>query len=225
MAADNSFTDSLWRSIEGLYAEILAHPFLAGLSEGRLAREKFQYYVLQDSLYLKDFSRCLAIASAKAPSAPIAEMFLDHSRTALVVEQALHASFFAEWELSPAEIEAAEPAPTCLAYTSYLFRVSATGSFAELVAALLPCYWIYWEVGKHLEALGSPEPLFARWIETYAADEFAAVVRQVLHVMNECAAGLPPQALAQLRQHFVTTSRYEWMFWDAAWRREGWPAG
>src|SRR5581483_9687673 len=109
MAADATFTDALWRSIEGIYADILAHPFLAGLSSGQLAKEKFQYYVVQDSLYLKDFSRCLAIASSKAPATPIAEMFLEHSRTALVVERALHESFFAEWELTPAELEGARP--------------------------------------------------------------------------------------------------------------------
>src|SRR5581483_10975076 len=66
MAADATFTDALWRSIEGIYADILAHPFLAGLSSGQLAKEKFQYYVVQDSLYLKDFSRCLAIVQQGA---------------------------------------------------------------------------------------------------------------------------------------------------------------
>ena len=120
---------------------------------------------------------------------------------------------------------AGEPgtAPANLAYTSYLLRVAYAEPFAELLGALLPCFWIYWEVGKALAAAGSPNPLYQRWIDTYAADEYAASVRQALATMDACAAELSPERRARVARHFVTTSRYEWLFWDAAWRRETWP--
>jgi thiaminase len=28
---------------------------------------------------------------------------------------------------------------------------------------------------------------------------------------------------ASMRAHFLRSCRYEWMFWDAAWRLERWP--
>jgi thiaminase/transcriptional activator TenA len=91
------------------------------------------------------------------------------------------------------------------------------------VAALLPCYWIYWEVGKTLERAGSRDPLYARWIGTYASEEFGAVVRDVLACTDALAEGLRDHERETMRRHFVTTSRYEWMFWDMGWRRETWP--
>jgi thiaminase/transcriptional activator TenA len=91
------------------------------------------------------------------------------------------------------------------------------------VAALLPCYWIYWEVGKNLERSSSRDPLYARWIGTYASEEFGTVVRDVLACTDALAEGLRHPERETMRRHFVTTSRYEWMFWDMGWRQETWP--
>ncbi len=150
-------------------------------------------------------------------------MFNEHAAGALRVERALHESFFKEFGLAPAEVAATPLAPTNLAYTSYLLAVAYGAPFAEVVAALLPCYWIYWEVGRALERAGSPDPLYRRWIGTYASEEFGAVVRAVLDVTNRVAAGAGPAGRDAMRRHFVTTSRYEWMFWDMGWRQEAWP--
>jgi thiaminase/transcriptional activator TenA len=78
-------------------------------------------------------------------------------------------------------------------------------------------------VGKALERIGSPEPLFQRWIGTYASAEFGGVVRGVLQAADATALELPERERETMRRHFVTTSRYEWMFWDMAYRRESWP--
>ena len=74
--------------------------------------------------------------------------------------------------------------PTTLAYTSYLLRSCHQGSFAEGLAAVLPCYWIYAEVGTALLARGSPDPLYARWIATYGGEEFGRIVADVLAVVD-----------------------------------------
>jgi thiaminase/transcriptional activator TenA len=216
-------TEDLWTWIRPIYEAILAHPFLTGLAEGTLPEPCFRFYVVQDALYLRDFARALAVAAAKAPQDPWCELFAEHAKTALVVERALHESFFQTWGLSPEQVEATPPAPTTLAYTSYLLRVAYAAPFEELVGALLPCYWIYWEVGKALEVRGSPHPLYQRWIETYASAEFATVVQQVLDVIEQAVAGLPESRRQPIRQHVLTTSRYEWLFWDAAYRQEQWP--
>ena len=91
------------------------------------------------------------------------------------------------------------------------------------IAALLPCYWIYWEVGKEFERTGSADPLYKRWIGIYASEEFGAVVRAVLAATNQVAERLTPPARDAMRAHFLTTSRYEWLFWDMGLRREAWP--
>ena len=219
----SQFTEELWNSISPIYEAILAHPFLRGLTRGDLPDAVFRSYVIQDALYLRDYARCLAVAAAKSPTDSGCEMFADHAKTALVVERSLHEGFFREWGLSEEEVYRTPMSPTNLAYTSYLLRVAYGASFDELLGALLPCYWIYWEVGKTLEAKGSPNPLFQRWIATYASEEFGRAVRQVLEVTNRAAAETSEKTRDAIRQHFLTTSRYEWMFWDATYRLESWP--
>src|ERR1700675_636316 len=175
-----SFTSDLWHSITDIYAAILRHPFLTGLTDGSLTRETFRFYAIQDALYLREFARGLSVAAARAPRDEWIVMFNEHAAGALRVERALHESFFREFGLTPDAVAATPLAPTNLAYTSYLLAVAYGHPFHDAVAALLPCYWIYWEVGKTLERAGSPDPLYARWIGTYASEEFGAVVRAVL---------------------------------------------
>jgi len=218
-----AFTDDLWRAIDPIWTAILRHPFVRGLTDGTLPREAFRFYAVQDALYLREFARALSIAAARAPEDDWIVMFDEHAAGALKVERALHESFFKEFGLTPAEVAATPLAPTNLAYTSYLLAVAYGGPFHEAVAALLPCYWIYWEVGRHLERSGSPDALYQRWIGTYASEEFGAVVRAVIEATNRTAARVGVAEREAMRRHFVTTSRYEWMFWDMGARRESWP--
>jgi thiaminase/transcriptional activator TenA len=217
------FTSECWQAIAPIYAAILRHPFIAGLTDGSLPRDGFRFYVVQDALYLRDFARGLSLAAARAPRDEWIIMFNQHAAGALEVERQLHESFFEDFGLSAGEVAATPLAPTNLAYTSYLLAVAHGAPFHEAVAALLPCYWIYWEVGKELERRGSPDPLYARWIGTYASEAFGSVVRAALDCADALAAELRPAELAAMTRHFVTTSRYEWMFWEMGWRRETWP--
>ena len=218
-----AFTSTLWQAIAPIYRAILAHPFVAGLTDGSLPREAFRFYAVQDALYLREFARGLSVAAARAPREEWIIMLNEHAAGALRVERTLHESFFKEFGLSPEAVAATPLAPVNLAYTSYLLAVAYGAPFHEAIAALLPCYWIYWEVGKTLERSGSRDPLYARWIGTYASEEFGAVVRDVLACVDTLAATLREEDRETMRRHFVTTSRYEWMFWDMGWRREAWP--
>lgn len=217
------FTAELWHGIGDVYDSILAHPFLTGLADGTLPADAFEYYVVQDALYLRQYARALAVVAGRAPDAGASEMFARHAADALAVERTLHDSLLVDLGVDPAAAAVAEMAPTTLAYTSYLLAAVHGGSYPEGVGAVLPCYWIYQEVGGHLLRRGSPDPRYRRWIDTYGGDEFAAVVRDVLAVTDALGAGLAADERARVHRHFRTTSRYEWMFWDMGYRREAWP--
>ena len=216
-------TDDLWASIETVYGEILAHPFIQGLTDGSLGRDSFRFYVVQDALYLVEYARALSVAAARAPDADGILLFARNAAGAIEVERALHEEFFRDFGLSEDEVRATPPAPTNLAYTSYLLATVHGGSFAEGLGALLPCFWIYREVGRTLLDRGSPEPLYARWIETYGGEEYGAIVEDVLQLAEGVAAELGETERRRMREHFVQTSCYEWMFWDMGYRREAWP--
>jgi thiaminase/transcriptional activator TenA len=206
-----------------VYDAILAHPFLTGLTDGSLPQDAFAFYVVQDAIYLRGYARALAAVASRAPVPSQAEMFARHAADAIAVEKTLHGSLLADLGVDPAHAEQAEPAPTNLAYTSYLLAAAGNGSYAEGVGAVLPCYWIYWEVGKELLRRGSPYPRYQRWIDMYGGEEFGGVVQAVIDVTDEMGPGLGGAERARVHRHFRTTSRYEWMFWDMGYRQETWP--
>jgi thiaminase/transcriptional activator TenA len=150
-------------------------------------------------------------------------MFCEHAAGAIDVERRLHEGFFNDFGLSPAQVRSSEMAPTNVAYTSYLLAVAYGGSFPEALAAVLPCYWIYAEVGKVLAERGSPDALYGRWIRTYGSPEFSSIVRSVLQVTDEVGRDLRADEQSRMRDHFRTTARFEWMFWDMGYRQETWP--
>ncbi len=218
-----SLTQRLWDSIASTYGAILEHPFIAGLTTGDLEREAFQFYVVQDALYLQEYSRALALCAARAPNEDATKMFAEHAAGAIAVEHQLHDSFFKDFGLSEEDVRETEMAPTNLAYTSYLLATAYRGSFAEALGAVLPCYWIYMEVGNELIRKGSPNPLYRRWIDTYGGEEYADIVKRVLYLTDEVGAEVGPIEEAKMTKHFRTTARFEWMFWDMGYRREAWP--
>jgi thiaminase (transcriptional activator TenA) len=219
----DSFSAELWDSTADIYAAILAHPFVCGLTDGSLPQEAFTFYVVQDALYLRSYAQALAAVASRATDTRGTEMFARHAAGIIDVEMTLHESLLADLDIDPVAADAAEPAPTTLAYTSYLLAAARGGSYAEGVGAVLPCYWIYWEVGKHLLSQGSPDARYQKWIDTYSAEEFAAEALEVIAVADRLGPGLGAAEAARVRQHFVTTSRYEWMFWDMGYRQENWP--
>lgn len=223
MTTTLTFTQRLWEAAEPTYDAILAHPFLAGLSDGTLPRESFAYFIIQDSHYLRSYSRALALTAARAHAEDDVAMFAGHAANAIAVERDLHAGLLGDLDLTSADVDAAGSGPVTTAYMSYLTAICATGSYAEAVATVLPCYWIYREVGHVLQAGSSPDPLYARWIATYGSTEFDAIVNRVLTTADRLGTSLGSAEEERCVTHFETTARYEWMFWDAAYRRLDWP--
>lgn len=215
-----SLTEELWAAAEPVYQAILHHPFIRGLTDGSLDREVFRHFVVQDAHYLREYARALAVCAARSPTEDDVRAFAADAGGAVAAEQEMHQGFMAELGERPQD---AVVLPTTRAYTSYLLAVAYGGSFLDGLAAVLPCYWIYARVGAELLANSSPDPLYARWIAAYGDESFQAVVRRVLDVADRVGAAASAAELTRAVEHFSTTARYEWMFWDAAWRREEWP--
>jgi thiaminase/transcriptional activator TenA len=136
----------------------------------------------------------------------------------------LHRSYCAEFGIAPQELEATRPAPTTVAYTSFLLKVAHQGSFGELVASLLPCQWGYWEIGDHLARQGEPEaaPLYCQWIRMYTAPEFAELARTLRTLADRIGEQSGPAELAAMGHAYLTSLRFEHLFWDMAYSLEGW---
>lgn len=215
------FSDELRAEAAPIWDAQLAHPFVRGIGDGTLPAEPFRHFVRQDFLYLVEYARLFALASARAPSLALMERFAELARATLADEMGLHRSFAAEWGISPEELEAERPTTTTRGYTDFLLRTAALGDFAELVAALLPCMWGYSEVGLALATAGKPEhELYARWIDVYADEEFARLAGWCREACDDAAEGAGEAVRERMREAFIVSSRYELAFFDASWREE-----
>jgi len=218
-----AFSTDAWQRNARLIETIQQMDFNRDLSAGTLDQDVFKYYVIQDSLYLSGYARVLAAAGVKAPDSEAMLTFTGSAQEAIQVERALHASYFETFGIDPAQVRAAEPSPTCLAYTSYMLRLAQTSGYPELVAAILPCFWVYWEVGKRIDAEAATDNPYRAWIDTYADESFGEAVQAVIGHVDRAAEAAGPDTVAAMHHAFTRSTQYEWMFWDAAWRREDWP--
>jgi thiaminase/transcriptional activator TenA len=213
----------MWAEIGPWYREILDLPFNRELAAGTLGRDRFVHYMIQDAHYLGLFARALAAVAAKAPGADGQIRFANASAEAIVVERALHEGFFAEFGVSPERFAAEPPSPTCAAYGDFLLATALAAPFGVGVAALVPCFQIYYEVGKHLYGVAAPSNPYQKWIDTYRDEGFGDAVRAVLAQADAAHARAGGAERQEMRAAYLKAARYEWMFWDAAWRRETWP--
>ena len=210
-------SERIWRAIEN-------HAFLCELHAGSLPMNRFTYFILQDYVYLLDFAQVLCQGGAKSPDLETLELFARHALGAVEVERSFHASFGKTLGLSRKELDAVPKGPITQAYISHLQSVARSGSLGELVAAVLPCYWIYGEVGRRLYKGRPRKPkIYRDWIETYAGEAFWRPVREQIQLMDRLGASTSSREKKVMAGNFVLSSRYEFMFWEQAYRLESWP--
>ena len=218
------FTEHLRQQTADLRRQVLQHPFVTGIGDGRLPLEAFRFYMCQDYVFLIDYSRVLALAAAKADDLETMGRFAGLLHETLSTEMDLHRGLAAKFGISPEELEATRAAPGTRAYTQHLLTAAYGGNLADITAAILPCMWDYSDIGQTLAAQGapSPQPLYDEWIQTYAAPEFAALAAWLRDLLDRLAGGAADRQ-ARLSRLFADSCRYEYLFWDMAYRQEGWP--
>jgi len=220
-----SFSDHLRKLAKPIWDSQLRHPFVVALGKGTLPERKFKYYILQDARFLGDLARVFAAAAQKAPDSESALRFNRLAEETITVERSLHESYGKRWKMTPKQMTSVPMAPTNYAYTRHMLAVAATGSTAEITVVALPCAWIYCVVGQHLLKNGPPRPghPYRDWLLLYASPEFAEVQRWMRAKVDLWAKTAGKDEKRRMEEAFVISSRYEWMFWEMAWKEEQWP--
>lgn len=219
------FSDTLRGQAAAIWERVHAHPFVRGLADGSLPLACFRYYMVQDYVFLIAFCRVLALGAAKSDDLETMSRFAGLLHETLHTEMVLHRAYAARFGITEAELEAAEASPATHAYTAHLQHVAHAGGLGELAAALLPCQWGYAEIGQELDRT-APTPrheLYGDWIAAYASPEFGALAGWLRGLVDRLGADAGPAERQRMARAFVSSSRHELAFWDAAWRREAWP--
>ncbi|GHE33563.1 thiaminase II [Sphingobacterium griseoflavum] len=216
-----SWTDHAWKSINPLVNSILEMPFVKELRSGVLPMEKFQFYMLQDAKYLEHFGRVLAYIGSKCISNEQAQHFFDFGKNALLVEKALHETYFKQFGI-PSDMDICIE-PVCHHYIHFLKSMAAFESLEVAMAAVLPCFWIYQVVGDQLYQTqsGSKNP-YAAWIETYSGEDFAESVDLAKSYVDQMAEQTTAAVREQMLTAFKTASHLEFLFWKAAYEEHTW---
>jgi thiaminase/transcriptional activator TenA len=198
-------------------------PFNEALAAGTLPAERFQHYIIQDAHYLIAFGRALAIAAAKADDTDGIVQFSEAAKVAIIVERALHADYFRQFGVTADDFARAPLSPACHHYSSYLLATAWAEPYPVALAALLPCFWIYAEVGRDIHGRAAEPNPYRAWIDTYAGEDFHAAVRGVIATTDRLAAKASPETQSAMHVAFTRATQLEWMFWDSAWNLGDWP--
>lgn len=214
------FCDHAWQRTTELRAAIHNLPFNRELSAGTLDHARFQFYITQDALYLDQYARILVMAGARGPDGATLRLFSECALEAVAVEQVLHGQYL---EKFGADALQAEPSPDCLNYTSFLLATAYHEPWEVLMAALLPCFWIYWDVGNVIAREASTDNKYRAWIDTYSDEGFGNAVRAVITATDKAAEQATDQVRRRMMTAFIRSSQYEYLFWDGAYQQRCWP--
>ncbi len=218
-----AFCDELMEKSRGIWEREKEHPFVLALGAGSLDDDRFRFYLEQDYLFLIQYAKVFAQAATRSSDLDTMAYFARLCSDTLNEEMELHRSYCAEFGISPEDLEAVQPTQTTSGYTGHLLSVALRGSVAEIVAAALPCQWGYAEIAGHLKERGMPaEPRYREWIDMYASVEFAAYGEWLRNKMEQLAAPLDAGDRERLKGIFLDSSRWEYLFWEMAWRQERW---
>ena len=213
------FSTLLRAEADAIWQKVFNNPFLREIQEGTLPLEKFRYYLAQDYLYLEGFGRAVALALAKAPDSRNLELL--SRRVITPVERPLHQKLMSVAGLSVEDVEGFGRAPTNLAYINHMVTTAALGGLGQTAAALLPCPWSYHEIGSLLRPVA--HPVYGQWASPYMEGMLEESTNAWRSFLDQEAAQASPRERRAMREAFITSSRYEYLFWDMAYRQEAWP--
>lgn len=218
-----SFSQDVWSKNINLYQKTLQHPFNQELAKGTLDPAAFSHYIIQDAHYLLAYGRALAVCAAKAFDADDVIQFAEGAKIAIVVERSLHDSFMQNFAISKQQFENTPLTLACHHYTSFLTATAWSESYPVVLASLLPCFWIYAEVGKDIVQNSVPNNPYQAWVDTYSGEEFHTAVNNVIATIDRVAARCDTDTLEKMHQAYTRGAQLEWLFWDSAYHQKQWP--
>lgn len=213
------FSEVLFEEVKSLWDDYLEHPFVKGIGEGTLDKEKFKNYLIQDYLYLKDYAKVFAMGLVKARTMKEMKFYHESIKGVLDDETAVHVNYLREFGLNTEEVEKYKAELTTESYTNYMLGIALKGDSKDIAMTIMPCTWSYYYIGKHLydtynDILG--ENFYGPWIMGYASDEFRQCAQEWIDYIDEICENISEVEKERLKDIFIKSSLYEMEFWNMA---------
>lgn len=208
-----------------LLQKIHHHDFNVELAKGTLHQDNFIFYLIQDALYLNDYARALSIVAARLPNNNHMHEFTQFALDAIKSERELHINYLNKFNKNRQNflnLDLAEKSPACFMYTNYLLKNASLASIEQAAASLLPCFFIYNEVGKKMQSYLYSDHPYYDWIALYSHTDFEQSVITAINIINQLADNASPATHKDMIQAFYKATQLEWLFWDSAYKKENW---
>ncbi|WP_339230778.1 thiaminase II [Oceanobacillus sp. FSL K6-2867] len=216
------FSESLREATKQSWELSLNHPFVQGIVRGDLPLEIFKNYILQDIYYLKHYGKVHAFAAAHSDDFHVAAKLAEKAKKTAEAELTVHKEHAEILQITDAEIENFKPAPTAYAYTSHLYRASLSGSLSQIIAAMLPCYWLYADIGFTYKEAKPKEEIYQNWLNTYASEWFQESTQEMIDLLDELAEKASETEKRKIKKQFIIAKEYELAFWEMSYTFETW---
>ena len=213
-------TERLLSCTEQLWDSYLDHPFVRGIADGSLDREKFIHYMLQDYIYLIDYARVFALGVVKAGDTETMRFFASYVHQILDGEMDIHKGYMKRLGIKLSDAESVQPALDNRSYTAYMMRVAYDEGPAEIAAAILSCALSYEHIARRILETNPDadrHPFYGEWVNGYANEDYHNANLELIALTNRLASDCTEQQLKHLEEIFIVCSRYEMAFWDMAW--------
>ncbi|MGE4213547.1 MAG: thiaminase II [Anaerotignaceae bacterium] len=215
-------TDRLYAAVKEIWDSYNQHPFVKGIAYGTLDMDKFQFYMVQDYLYLMQYSKVFALGIVKAETERDMRMFADLVHSTLNSETATHRAYLKRLGITAEDVENAKPSLATQSYTNYMLSVSFTGGIAEVATTVLACAWSYKMIGDFMESVAGAKEheFYGEWVKSYTSKQYRDDNDVIIDLVDRLAENYTQEQIQSLENIIVDCSRYEYMFWDMAWNKE-----
>ncbi len=211
----------LYQNVQSIWEDCISHPFVQGIGRGTLERDKFRFYIIQDYLYLLEYAKVFALGVVKAYDEAVMREFSNAIQDILNNEMSIHNHYIRELQITQTELQNARPTLANKSYTSYMLAEGIKGSIKEVTAAVLACGWSYLVIAQNLSQIPNAleHAFYGHWIKGYSSKEFQACVSWNINLLDFLTHASSKQEIEKLKDIFITTSKYEYMFWDMAYQK------
>ncbi|GAA7760224.1 thiaminase II [Helicobacter pylori] len=211
----------LYQNAQSIWEDCIFHPFVQGIGRGTLERDKFRFYIIQDYLFLLEYAKVFALGVVKASDEAVMREFSNAIQDILNNEMSIHNHYIRELQITQTELQNARPTLANKSYTSYMLAEGFKGSIKEVTVAVLACGWSYLVIAQNLSQIPNAleHAFYGHWIKGYSSKEFQACVSWNINLLDSLTLTSSKQEIEKLKEIFITTSEYEYLFWDMAYQK------
>ncbi|WP_418968965.1 thiaminase II [Alloscardovia omnicolens] len=215
-------TERLLADSTDIWEQYYTHPFILGLQNGDLDKDKFRFYIVQDYLYLEEYAQVFALGAAKAKTHELMQVFAGILGAISGVEMNIHNGYMGTFNVKADELSDSARSLDNLSYTSYMLRIAYEGTEVDILAAILSCAISYEYIAKNIvknNPQAADHEFYGSWIQCYSGEEYAKTNQDLVATLNRLTQDYSEAQLCELSEIFRRCSQYELAFWDMGWNK------